>query len=85
MKKTEKALLERDAKRDIGAELLASVREMKADERARERPVGLSDASEARRRTGLSWARFAALLGMSKRTPQDWERGRREPSGRQGR
>ena len=30
---TEKELLERDAKRDIGAELLQSVREMKAGKR----------------------------------------------------
>jgi putative transcriptional regulator len=35
----------------------------------------------ARAGTGLSQAQFAALLGVSARTLQDWEHGRREPSG----
>jgi len=34
-----------------------------------------------RDRTGLSQARFAQLLGVSVRTLQDWEPGRRAPSG----
>jgi putative transcriptional regulator len=34
-----------------------------------------------RDRTGLSQARFAQLLGVSVRTLQDWEQGRRAPSG----
>ena len=36
---------------------------------------------EARLRTGLSQASFAVLMGVSVRTLQDWEQGRREPSG----
>jgi putative transcriptional regulator len=34
-----------------------------------------------RERTGLSQARFAELLGVSVRTLQEWEQGRRSPSG----
>jgi putative transcriptional regulator len=29
----------------------------------------------------MSQSQFATLLGVSKRTLQDWEQGRREPSG----
>jgi putative transcriptional regulator len=32
-------------------------------------------------RTGLSQARFAELLGVPVRTLQEWEQGRRAPSG----
>lgn len=81
MKKTDKELEERDAKRDLGSELLDSVREMMADKRSRERKVKIPDAAAARQKTGLSQAQFATLLGVSKRTLQDWEQGRREPSG----
>jgi putative transcriptional regulator len=34
-----------------------------------------------RKKTGLSQARFAELLGVSVRTLQDWEQARRAPSG----
>jgi putative transcriptional regulator len=78
---TEKELLERDAKRDIGAELLQSVREMKASKRGRVHQVEVSSVTEACHKMGLSQAQFAELLGVSKRTLQDWEQGRREPSG----
>ena len=81
MKKTDKELQERDAKRDLGSELLDSVREMIADKRSREHKVKISDAADARQKTGLSQAQFATLLGVSKRTLQDWEQGRRKPSG----
>jgi putative transcriptional regulator len=35
----------------------------------------------ARLKAGLSQARFAELLGVSKRMLQQWEQGRRKPSG----
>jgi putative transcriptional regulator len=38
-------------------------------------------AAIARRKMGLSQAKFAHLLGVSPRTLQEWEQGRREPSG----
>lgn len=41
----------------------------------------LSASVRTRARLGLSQARFAALLGVSTRTVQDWEQGRREPAG----
>lgn len=44
-------------------------------------PVGRIAIAAARAGTGLSQAQFAALLGVSIRTLQDWEHGRREPSG----
>jgi putative transcriptional regulator len=34
-----------------------------------------------REKTGLSQATFAKLLGVSVRTLQEWEQGRRAPSG----
>lgn len=78
---TDKELHERDSKRDLGAELLDSVREMMSDKRSREHRIDVPDAATARQKTGLSQAQFATLLGVSKRTLQDWEQGRREPSG----
>lgn len=66
---------------DLGAELLTSVREMKAGIRARVHRPEISAVAHARLAAGLSQSAFAALLGVSVRTLQDWEQGRREPSG----
>jgi len=78
---TERAVRARDAKRNLGAELLASVREMKAGKIGRVHRVPVSAIAEARARSGLSRQRFADLLGVSPRTLQEWEQGRRHPSG----
>ena len=78
---TARALRARDAKRNLGAELLASVREMKAGRAGRVHRVTVSAIAEARTRSGLSQQRFADLLGVSPRTVQEWEQGRRQPSG----
>jgi len=43
--------------------------------------VVTSPVIEARRKTGLSQSQFAALLGVSVRTLQGWEQGRKQPSG----
>jgi putative transcriptional regulator len=80
MPKSEKELIARDAARDIGAELLESVRQMKAGQAARVTKVKVSAASEARHKVGLSQSQFAAALGVSVRTLQEWEQGRRQPS-----
>ena len=72
-----KALAAFEAKRDLASELLQSIREMKAGNTY----VVLSPATEARQNTGLSQSQFAALLGVSVRTLQGWEQGRKQPSG----
>jgi putative transcriptional regulator len=66
-----------EAKRNIGAEILQSINDMKAGKGK----VVLSPAVEARQATGLSQAQFASLLGVSVRTLQGWEQGRKQPSG----
>jgi putative transcriptional regulator len=66
-----------EATRDLAAELLQSVREMKAGHVQ----VITSPVIEARKKTGLSQSQFAALLGVSVRTLQGWEQGRKQPSG----
>ena len=74
---TDKQLQVHEATRDLAAELLESVRQMKAGKTQ----VVLSPAVEARERTGLSQSQFATLLGVSVRTLQGWEQGRKQPSG----
>lgn len=81
MKKLSKEILERDAKRNIGEEVLQVIRDIKAGRIGRVFHVEITQATEARLKLGLSQADFAAMLGVSVRTLQDWEQGRREPSG----
>lgn len=47
----------------------------------KEHIVKIDSPAAARARTGLSQARFAAVLGVPTRTLQEWEQGRRTPSG----
>jgi putative transcriptional regulator len=72
--------------RNIGLEILEGIREIKALKageialKTRE----LSEPSpvkEIRHQLALSQTAFAGLMGVSLRTVQDWEQGRREPSG----
>ena len=62
-------------------DLLASVRQMKSGEAAQITNVNVSSIVAARNALGLSQSRFAELLGVSKRTLQEWEQGRRTPNG----
>ena len=62
-------------------DLLASVKQMKSGRAARATAVIVTAASEARARTGLTQGEFAELLGVSVLTLQDWEQGRRDPTG----
>jgi putative transcriptional regulator len=107
-KMSKKELLARDVKRDIGAELLQSVRDLRAGRFGRKTTiVTMPDGSvgrlielpngkvvkdetltgarwallSARSHSGLSQAEFAAALGVSKRTLENWEQGRAEPTG----
>jgi putative transcriptional regulator len=67
------------AKRNIGQEILDGLRELKSGEHGR--VINVPDVASIRTKTGLSQARFAVLLGVSVRALQDWEQGRRAPSG----
>jgi putative transcriptional regulator len=64
--------------RDVGAEILHGLREIKQGHVGR--VINVPDVAATRLKTGLSQARFAQLLGVSARTLQDWEQGRRSPS-----
>jgi putative transcriptional regulator len=66
---------------ELGLKLLQSVREMKAGKFARVTQVAVNEVVEARQSTGMSQAEFASALHISKRTLQEWEQGRRSPSG----
>ncbi len=62
---------------ELGEKLLESIRQMNAGQGT----VVYSPMIATRQRAGLSQAQFAALLGVSVRTLQEWEQGRRQPSG----
>ena len=105
---TDAQLKARDAKRNIGAELLESVRQLKAGQAGRRttfeplpdgsvrRTVTGSDGvvqkqevltgpkwqlMAARSQSGMSQSEFARATGVSVRTLQEWEQGRKVPSG----
>ncbi len=67
------------SKRNIGLEILNGLREIKRGEYGR--VTNIPNIADIREKTGLSQTRFAQLLGVSVRTLQDWEQGRRAPSG----
>ena len=66
-------------KRNIGQEILAGIRQLKRGEHGRITIV--PSVTTIREKTGLSQLKFATLLGVSVRTLQEWEQGRRAPSG----
>ncbi len=66
-------------KRDIGLEILEGIRDIKRGEHGR--VINIPSVAAIRESTGLSQSRFAQLLGVSIRTLQEWEQGRRMPSG----
>ena len=67
------------AKRNVGREILEGLRELKRGEVGR--VLSIPAVATIREQTGLSQAKFASLLGVSVRTLQEWEQGRRAPSG----
>ena len=73
-------------KDELFAELLASVREGGAILRGEQAPsrsfeFSAPDVKQIREQYELSQSEFAALLGVSIKTLQNWEQGRRTPHG----
>lgn len=74
------------SERNIGLEILEGIKEIKAFKKGKGslRTTPLSDPSppqKIREKLNLSQAAFANLMGVSVRTLQDWEQGRRHPRG----
>ncbi len=72
--------------RNIGQEILDGVKEIKSFHKGEKKlkTHTISDVSPPkiiREKLKLSQAAFASLLGVSSRTIQDWEQGRRQPQG----
>ena len=76
-----KELAKLETHRDIWNEVLEGVREIKAGGGKRRSVNPQTDVARARMGVGLSQERFAELLGVSRRTLEQWEQGRRKPSG----
>jgi putative transcriptional regulator len=79
-------------RKELFAELVESVREMQDIRAGRRAPTRLTraddllrseapDVASLRARFKLSQSKFAALLGISVDTLQNWEQGRRQPDG----
>lgn len=74
------------SKRDIGLEILEGIREVKAY-KAGTKKLRVHTLKQPappkviRTKLKLSQSAFAGLMGVSLRTVQDWEQGRRKPSG----
>ena len=67
-------------------ELLSSVQEMDSIVKKNAEPSRVTEFAEPevksiRDKIGLSQTRFAGLIGVSKRTLENWEQGRRHPTG----
>lgn len=68
------------AKRDIGNEILDGLKAIRKGQGKRN-AVMLPDVQAIREGMKMSQSAFAGMLGVSARTLQDWEQGRRKPSG----
>lgn len=66
------------SKRNIGFEILEGIREIERGEHGR--VITIPAVSAVRESPGLSQSQFAELLGVTVRTQQGWEQGRRAPS-----
>lgn len=74
------------AKRSMGTGTLEGIREVQAYKTGRRqletrRLKDPAPTKEIRKRPQLSQSASASLMGVSQRTVQDWEQGRRAPSG----
>ena len=74
-------------KKELFDELLQSVKEAAAIEDGKMKPSRQfkvksgADVAAVRTKMGLSQSKFAALLSISEDTLQNWEQGRRKPTG----
>ena len=74
-------------KKELFEELLESVKQAKAIENGELKPARTfrvnpkTDLVKVRGKLGLSQSKFAAVLGISADTLQNWEQGRRSPTG----
>jgi putative transcriptional regulator len=74
-------------KRELFEELRQSLREANLIKRGQLKPARVfhvnpeSDIVRVRGKLGLSQSKFAAILGISADTLQNWEQGRRSPTG----
>jgi putative transcriptional regulator len=74
-------------KKELFEELLQSVKQAKAIEKRQLKPARVfrvnakTDIVLVRAKLGLSQSKFAAVLGISADTLQNWEQGRRSPTG----
>ncbi|MGD0753012.1 MAG: helix-turn-helix domain-containing protein [Anaerolineales bacterium] len=74
------------SKRDIGLEILEGIEDIKAHEAGVKVLCShglkvIAAPKEIHSKLNLSQAAFEGLIGVSLRTVQDWEKGRRKPSG----
>lgn len=70
-----------ESRRDVWQEALDAAREIKAGRGKRFKAEPRSAIAKTRLRAGLTQAQFAELLGVSRRTLEQWEQGRRVPTG----
>ncbi|MGH7977820.1 MAG: NadS family protein [Limisphaerales bacterium] len=74
-------------KKELFEELFESVKQAKAIEKGEFKPARTfrinprTDIVKVRGKLGLSQSKFAAVLGISADTLQNWEQGRRSPTG----
>ena len=68
-------------KRDIGKEILGAIQEIKHGNGKRRTIEDVEDVRYVRDELHLSQAAFSSLMGISLRTLQEWEQGRRRPRG----
>ena len=76
------------SKRNIGKEILTGLEEIAAWRRGEiklkvteHKTPSAKEIAQIRQRLGLTQEAFAALMGVSARTLQEWEQGRRKPAG----
>ena len=79
-KMNEKQIAKWEKTRNLGEEILQGIRDLKAGRTGRRFTIDSYAIVRAREKSGLTQAEFAKLLGVSVRTLQDWEQGRREPN-----